>query len=150
MTNLQDLYQDLILDHNKRPRNRGTIDHPALHAQGFNPLCGDRVDIFLTVEGGVIRDVRFDGKGCAISTASASIMTDAVKGRTIEQARALFEQFHDLLTLSSDAPIDAQALGKLAAFSGVRQYPARVKCATLAWHTLNAALKNHDQPISTE
>jgi len=150
MTDLQDLYQELILDHNKRPRNFGTIDHPDCHAQGFNPLCGDRVDIFLMLSGGLIRDVRFEGKGCAISTASASIMTDAVKGKTIEQARALFEKFHDLLTLSSDAPIDADGLGKLAAFSGVRQYPARVKCATLAWHTLNAALNNQAQTISTE
>jgi len=150
MSDLQDLYQELILDHNKRPRNRGRLEHPDHHADGYNPLCGDRVSIDLSMDGQTIRDVKFDGKGCAISTASASLMTDAVKGKTIEHARSMFEKFHELLTDERHAADDGAGLGKLAAFAGVRKYPARVKCATLAWHALHAALEDRAEPVTTE
>lgn len=151
MSDLQDLYQELILDHYKRPRNRGRIENPDGSAEGHNPLCGDRLALTLRLEDGVIRDVRFEGSGCAISTASASIMTEAVKGKTPEQAEALFRRFHALVTGNGTAP-DAAApdLGKLQALLGVRKYPVRVKCATLAWHTLEAALEHRDGVVSTE
>jgi len=148
MPGLDDLYQELILDHNKRPRNRGTLPHPDHTAEGYNPLCGDRVNIEVTMDGDVIADIRFDGDGCAISTASASLMSEAVKGRTLSEARALFERFHELVT--SDGGDDDEALGKLAAFAGVGRFPARVKCATLAWHTLNAALEDKTDAVTTE
>lgn len=150
MSDLMDLYQELILDHNRRPRNRGRLDPCDRHAEGYNPLCGDRVDLFLDLDGDVIREVRFEGNGCAISTASTSLMTEAVKGHTVAEAKVLFEKFHDLVT---GTPVEAEAppaLGKLAAFSGVGAYPARVKCATLAWHTLIAALDRGATVVSTE
>ncbi len=147
MSNLGDLYQELILDHNKRPRNRGRLASCDCHARGHNPLCGDEVDIDVDVEDDIIRDVKFDGSGCAISTASASIMTETVKGKSVDEVKALFEQFHDVVTGETEG--DAAAMGKLFAFSGVGAYPARVKCATLAWHTLIAALAGQDR-VSTE
>lgn len=146
MNDLRDLYQEVILDHSKRPHNRRAIEGPSHLANGRNPLCGDTLVVYLSVEGDQIRDVAFQGEGCAISTASASMLTDAVKGKTVAQARALFESFHHLLT---DAAATPAALGKLAVFSGVREFPVRVKCATLAWHTLMAALDRRES-ASTE
>jgi nitrogen fixation NifU-like protein len=149
---LADLYRDVILDHNRKPRNFGRLDPADASVQGFNPLCGDRLNLSLQLAGDRITDIRFDGQGCAISTASASLMTEAVKGRSRADALALFDRVHRLLT-DDDAP-PADALGKLAALSGVREYPARVKCASLCWHTLVAALKagepNSLPPVSTE
>ena len=145
---LADLYRDVIVDHNKRPRNFGQLEHSNRSAEGHNPLCGDRLKIFLYVEGDLIQDVRFEGKGCAISTASASLMTEAIKGRRLAEVQRLFESVHDMLT-RHDAPVPPE-LGKLVALSGVREYPARVKCASLCWHTLNAALANESAPITTE
>jgi nitrogen fixation NifU-like protein len=145
---LKDLYRDVILDHNRRPRNFGRIDAADTHADGHNPLCGDRLSVFLRMNGNRIEDVRFEGKGCAISTASASLMTEAVKGKDKEAVGQLFEKIHTLLT-QHDAVPDA-GLGKLAALSGVREYPARVKCASLCWHTLNAALDKSASTVSTE
>jgi nitrogen fixation protein NifU and related proteins len=148
MSELRELYQEIILDHNRRPRNFGPLPEANHQAEGYNPLCGDKVTVFLDLEDGRIRGVSFQGAGCAISTASASLMTEALKGRTVEAARALFEEFHDLVT--TGAGEGAPELGKLAVFSGVREFPMRVKCATLAWHTLLAALEEKDQPVSTE
>lgn len=151
MSDLRDLYQEVILDHNKAPRNRGHVDCPTHEAHGFNPLCGDKITVSLKVSAdGTVEDVRFEGNGCAISTASASMMTQAVKGKRVDECLALFESFHDLITKTA-CPVDAaNRLGKLAVFSGVRDYPARVKCATLAWHTLKAAMQGADEPITTE
>jgi nitrogen fixation NifU-like protein len=145
---LADLYRDVIVDHNKRPRNFGRLEQSNRDAEGYNPLCGDRLHIFLDVENDLIRDVRFEGKGCAISTASASLMTEAIKGKRLAEVRHLFEEVHDMLT-RQDAPVPAD-LGKLAALSGVREFPARVKCASLCWHTLNAALARDAAPATTE
>jgi len=145
---LRDLYQEVIFDHYKRPRNLGALGDPSHHAEGHNPLCGDRVTVYLKVEDGIVRDARFEGAGCAIATASASLMTDALKGRTLDEVETLFRGFHDLVT---DEKANASPeLGKLAVLAGVRQFPPRVKCATLAWHTLNAALRHRRQPVSTE
>ncbi|HET9227239.1 MAG TPA: SUF system NifU family Fe-S cluster assembly protein, partial [Thermoanaerobaculia bacterium] len=143
---LRDLYQEVILDHNRAPRNFGTLPGANRESEGHNPLCGDRVKIFLQVEGDRIAGIAFQGSGCAISTASASLMTEALKGRTVEEARSLFHGFHDLLT--ADGTSDG--LGKLAVFAGVREYPIRIKCATLAWHAAQAALDQQDHPVSTE
>jgi nitrogen fixation NifU-like protein len=145
---LTDLYRDVIVDHNRNPRNFGKLEHANRTAEGNNPLCGDRLHVFVEVEGDVIRDIRFECKGCAISTASASLMSEAVKGKRLDDVRHLFEEVHDMLT-RHDAPVPAD-LGKLAALSGVREFPARVKCASLAWHTLNAALVKESQPVTTE
>ena len=145
---LKDLYRDVILDHNKRPRNFGQIEHPDAFANGNNPLCGDRLLVTLKMNGDRIEDIRFEGKGCAISTASASLMTEAVKGKDRATIGRLFEEVHDLLTQQNAVP--AGDLGKLAALSGVREYPARVKCASLCWHTLNAALAHDAAAVSTE
>ena len=145
---LQDLYRDVILDHNKRPRNFGSLDTASAHAEGHNPLCGDRLTVSLRMDGERIEDIRFEGKGCAISTASASLMTEAVKGKDRAAVRALFERVHALLTAPQAAA--AADLGKLAALSGVREFPARVKCASLCWHTLNAALEHGAATVSTE
>jgi nitrogen fixation NifU-like protein len=148
---LNDLYRDVILDHNRRPRNFGTLDPADASVEGFNPMCGDRLTVRLKMAGDRIDDIRFEGQGCAISTASASLMTEAVKGQTRAQALALFERVHNLLT-DDAAPCDE--LGKLAALSGVREFPARVKCASLCWHTLVSALNAPaaDKPgvVSTE
>ena len=146
MSGLNDLYQETILDHSKRPRNKGVLPEPTHTAEGYNPLCGDRLTLQLKVEDGRVAAVAFQGMGCAISTASASLMTDAIKGKTTAEAESTFKKFHDLLTLEHPSTSD---LGKLAVFSGVREYPMRVKCATLAWHTLRAALHGQ-QKASTE
>ncbi|HVO49097.1 MAG TPA: SUF system NifU family Fe-S cluster assembly protein [Steroidobacteraceae bacterium] len=145
---LKDLYRDVILDHNRKPRNFGRLEGADAHADGHNPLCGDRLTVFLKMNGDRIEDVRFEGKGCAISTASASLMTEAIKGKDRARVDELFHQVHTLLT-QHDAAADP-ALGKLAALSGVREFPARVKCASLCWHTLNAALANGAATVSTE
>jgi nitrogen fixation protein NifU and related proteins len=146
-SDLSDLYQETIVDHSKRPRNKGALDHPTHRAEGYNPLCGDRVSIEIKIENGHIAGVGFEGAGCAISTASASLMTEALRGKTPDEAEQTFGKFHDMLTQDG---LPASDLGKLAVFSGVRQYPMRVKCATLAWHTLRAALHGEAQPVSTE
>ena len=151
MSELLDLYQEVILDHNKNPRNFGDLEDANRTAEGYNPLCGDKLELYLKLDGDVIRDVRFEGSGCAISTASASIMTETLKGRTLDEAEALFAGFHELLTGDpSVAATPDAALGKLAVFSGVREFPVRVKCATLAWHTLQAALAGSGEAVSTE
>ncbi len=146
MSDLRDLYQEVIFDHNRHPRNFGPLPEANRHADGFNPLCGDRLTLHLRVEGGVIREARFEGAGCAISTASASLMTEALKGKTEAEAATLFEGFHHMV---KGEPVSVD-LGKLSVLAGVSEFPARVKCATLAWHTLNAALKNEPEPVSTE
>jgi nitrogen fixation NifU-like protein len=150
MSDLRELYQELILDHTKRPRNFGLLETANCQADGYNPLCGDKVTVFLNVENDVVNDIRFQGSGCAISTASASMMTESLKGKTVADAKTLFARFHELLTGKSDQLPDIEALGKLAVFSGVKEFPIRVKCATLAWHTMNAALSHQQQPVSTE
>lgn len=150
MDDLRDLYQEVILDHNKRPRNFGALEGASHQADGHNPLCGDQLSISLVVEDGEVQDVRFEGSGCAISTASASLMTEAVKGKSLEEAERLFSGFHDLLTGDpSQAAQASSELGKLAVFEGVREFPVRVKCATLSWHTLKSALEG-DAAASTE
>jgi nitrogen fixation NifU-like protein len=141
MSDLRELYQEVILDHNKRPRNFGTLDHPSRTARGHNPLCGDRLTLQLGMEGDRIAQVAFEGSGCAISKASASLMTEAIKGHTVAEAEALFERFHALVTAPPDVPVSIEGLGKLAVFAGVREYPARVKCASLAWHTMKNAVE---------
>lgn len=150
MTDLYELYQELILDHNKRPRNFGELDAADREAHGYNPLCGDRITVFLKLEKGVILDISFKGSGCAISTASASLMTESLKGKTLEDAKALFKKFHGLVTEGEDESNEFEGLGKLAVFSGVCQFPARVKCATLAWHTVNAAMDDKHEEVKTE
>jgi nitrogen fixation NifU-like protein len=146
---LQDLYQDVVLDHGRRPRNFGPLEGATHRAEGLNPLCGDHFTVRARVEDGVVRDVRFEGSGCAISKASASVMTGAVKGKTAGEIEALFEKFHRLVTEGPGEEPDP-ALGKLAVFGGVHEYPTRVKCASLAWHALRAALSGAGAPVSTE
>lgn len=149
MNDLRALYQEVIVDHTKSPRNFGVIDHPSHHAEGYNPLCGDKLDVYLQVdEQQRIVALSFVGEGCSISTASASLMTEALQGKTVAEAEAYFKDFHQMLTQADSAA--QQRLGKLAVLAGVNDYPARVKCATLAWHTLDAALHSHKTPISTE
>lgn len=150
MADLSELYQQTIVEHNRSPRNFKTLDRPTHHAQGDNPLCGDRITLELKVDGGVIKEVGFQGSGCAISQASASLMTSAVMGKSPQDAERLFKAFHGMVAGGADAPADPTVLGKLAAFAGVKQFPARVKCANLAWHTLHAALESDGTPISTE
>jgi len=140
MSDLRELYQEVILDHNRRPRNFGAIASPTHHADGHNPLCGDKLSLTLTVENGTVVNAMFQGSGCAISKASASLMTDAIKGKSVAEAETLFEAFHKMVTTPMDQEPDESAVGKLAVFSGVREFPARVKCASLSWHTLMAAL----------
>jgi nitrogen fixation NifU-like protein len=144
---LQSLYQEVILDHNRRPRNFRAIE-PGLKAEGYNPLCGDRLTVYLRIADGRIEDASFQGSGCAISKASASVMTESVKGKTIAEAERLFERFHQMITGELDA--EAGDLGKLAVFAGVRQFPVRVKCASLAWHTLRSAMGARDEVVTTE
>jgi len=146
---LRDLYQEVIFDHNRNPRNFRVMDDADRQVEGFNPLCGDRLTLFLKLDGDVITDASFQGSGCAISTASVSLMTEIVKGKTEAEAETLFTQFHEMTT-GKEENVDLEAIGKLAVLAGVREYPARVKCATLAWHTLDAALKNEASSISTE
>ncbi|MGH7176696.1 MAG: Fe-S cluster assembly sulfur transfer protein SufU [Tepidisphaeraceae bacterium] len=150
MSELDELYQEVILDHTKHPRNFRDMPDATRIADGHNRLCGDKLRLFVKLNGDVITDVSFKGAGCSISTSSASMMTDAIKGKSVEQARELFAKFHHVLTLPLDQAPDVDELGKLAAFGGVRKFPVRVKCATLAWHTLAAALKNDKMPVSTE
>jgi nitrogen fixation NifU-like protein len=147
MSDLTDLYQEVILDHNRRPRNFRTIESPSHHAEGYNPLCGDRLNLYVQVNGDTITDLAFEGSGCAISKASASLMTDALKGKSLAEAHSLFERFHRVVTTPPDQPVED--LGKLSVLAGVREFPVRVKCASLAWHTLKAAL-GREQIASTE
>ncbi len=150
MSDLRELYQEVILDHHKRPRNFHKLEHANRQADGYNPLCGDKVSVYLLIEDGIVRDAAFVGVGCAISTASASMMTECVKGKTEAEAEALFDRFHDLVTDHLPPGADPSALGKLAVFSGVREYPVRVKCASLAWHTMRAALEGSKETVATE
>ncbi|MGB5102593.1 MAG: SUF system NifU family Fe-S cluster assembly protein [Steroidobacteraceae bacterium] len=146
---LKDLYRDVIVDHNRNPRNFRPMPDADAHAEGFNPLCGDRLTLYVKLDGETIRDVAFQGSGCAISVASASLLTESVKGRTVAEAERLFSAMHELLT-HDDSTVDVASLGKLGALSGVREFPARVKCASLCWHTLDAALHREAAPVSTE
>ena len=160
MSELNDLYQEVILDHNRRPHNFRVIEPASAKREGYNPLCGDRLTLYITLDGDVIKDASFQGQGCAISKASASLMTDAIKGKTVPEARQLFEQFHTMITSDPTTPLadlsaEAQSatvdLGKLSVFSGVREFPTRIKCASLAWHTMKAAVAHEtDAPVSTE
>ncbi len=145
---LKDLYQDIIVDHNRSPRNFRRMDNPTRCLQGFNPLCGDKLTLYVQLDGDVIRDVSFEGTGCAISVASASLMTEKLMGMTIGQAEILFDNMHDMLTGNSEP--ESEQLGKLAALAGVKAYPSRVKCASLSWHTLHAVLSNEHDSVSTE
>jgi nitrogen fixation NifU-like protein len=147
---LSDLYQEVVLDHGKRPRNFGPLEGATHRAEGLNPLCGDRLTVWARLEDGKLRDARFEGSGCAISKASASVMTGVVKGKTPAEVDALFERFHRLVTEGPQRGDDEAALGKLAVFGGVHEYPTRVKCASLAWHALRAALAGQGEPVSTE
>ncbi len=150
MNELGDLYQEVILDHNRRPRNFRALEGAPRRAEGYNPLCGDRVTVYLDMEGDRVRDISFQGSGCAISKASASMMTESLKGTTRAEAEALFRVFHSLLTEDHPEKASPEALGKLVVFSGVREFPVRVKCATLAWHTMRAALENRKDIATTE
>jgi nitrogen fixation NifU-like protein len=144
---IDDLYQETIIDHSKRPRNHHPMVDANRQAEGYNPLCGDKLKLYLKMDGDIVQDASFEGAGCAISTASASLMTESLKGKTREEALKLLDKFHQLLTTDTPASRD---LGKLVVFCGVREYPARVKCATLAWHTLKSALDNVPDPVTTE
>lgn len=150
MEDLRELYQQVILDHNKHPRNFKKLDHPSHASEGYNPLCGDRVHIYLQIKDNKIEDISFEGSGCAISKASASVMTTEIKGKSIDEAKQLFERFRRVIMGENSSVADISELGKLAVFSGVREFPIRVKCAALAWHTLLAAIENAKEPISTE
>ncbi len=149
MSELSDLYQEVILDHNRRPRNFRVIESASAKQEGYNPLCGDRLTLYLTLDRDVIKDVAFQGSGCAISKASASLMTEQLKGKTVGQARDLFDRFHAMITSNPETPADD--LGKLSVLAGVREFPTRVKCASLAWHTMKAAVAHEgDGPVTTE
>lgn len=148
MSDLRELYQELILDHHKRPRNCHALADADCDLEGYNPLCGDKLHLYVKMDGDKVADIGFEGSGCAISVASASLMTEAVKGRTVEQAQNLINNFRDMITGNSSA--DPSTLGKTAVLAGVREFPTRVKCATLAWHTLRAALDGQHEPVSTE
>ena len=150
MSALRELYQEVILDHNKSPRNFRKMEDANRKVEGYNPLCGDHYTVYLKIDGDVIKDISFEGAGCAISKASTSVMSAIVKGKTKAEAEALFERFHSLVTGASNGTTEIENLGKLAAFSGVSEFPARVKCATLAWHTLKAALDAKEEVVTTE
>ena len=151
MSELRELYQEVILDHSRKPRNFGPMPDATRQADGHNPLCGDRATVFVRMDGDRLAEVKFQGAGCSISTASASMMTDAVKGKTVAETGDLFERFHRLVTKDAMSREGAdESLGKLAVFSGVSEFPVRVKCASLAWHTLKAALDGDGRPVSTE
>ena len=149
MSDLKELYREVILDHNKHPRNFKELKGANCHAEGFNPLCGDKLTIYVNLDGDIIADISFLGSGCAISKASASLMTDAVKGKTLSEAQQLFREFHQMVT-TDEPTVDEPGLGKLKALSGVHDYPTRIKCASLAWHTLRAAFNNTHEIVSTE
>ena len=148
MFDVRELYQEVIVDHNRNPRNFAKLNDADKTLEGFNPLCGDKLTLYLKINNDQISDITFDGSGCAISVASASLMTDAMKGKTLNEAETLFNQFHHLIT--TDDSYDAAELGKLMALAGVKDYPARVKCASLCWHTLHAALQGKHSPVKTE
>lgn len=150
VSDLRELYQQVIVEHSKKPRNFRELLDATKTAEGFNPLCGDQVTVYVKMDGGILKEVAFKGSGCAISKASASLMTSAVQGKTREESEELFDRFRRMVTSEHGAPVDLESLGKLAVFSGVREFPVRVKCATLAWHTLHAALKGEEEPVSTE
>jgi len=149
MFDLKDLYQEVIVDHNRSPRNFGELAGADRTVEGYNPLCGDKLNLYVKFDGNRIGDVKFDGSGCAISVASASLMTEALKGRTRAEAEQIFNEFHELLT-ARELPEDFEKLDKLAALAGVRDYPTRIKCATLCWHTLHSALEGNDETVTTE
>jgi len=149
MSELSELYQQVILDHNKKPRNFRKLETANHTAEGYNPLCGDQLTVYLNLEDDLVKEVGFEGSGCAISKAAASMMTQAVKGKSKEQAETLFKEFHSMVTGELDADTQENSLGNLKIFAGVREFPVRVKCATLAWHTMHAALHQQDQ-VSTE
>jgi len=148
MFDIKDLYQEIIVDHNRSPRNFGKLDDADKTLEGFNPLCGDKLILYLKTDGQKINDIAFDGSGCAISVASASLMTDAMKGKSLAEAETLFNEFHNLITTDDD--FDTEHLGKLVALAGVKDFPARVKCASLCWHTLHSAIQGDGTPVSTE
>jgi len=150
MSELRELYQSVILDHNKRPRNFRQPEGANRSADGDNPLCGDKLTVYLAVKDGVVEDAGFIGSGCAISKASASLMTEAIKGKRVEEVEKLFAGFHQLVTAPPTAEVESAGLGKLAVFTGVREFPVRVKCATLAWHTMRSALAQGGAPATTE
>ena len=150
MSDLRELYQEVIVDHNRNPRNFHENAAATRKIEGYNPLCGDKLTLFLEMDGDVIKDISFVGTGCAISMASASLMTEALKGKTEAQARTIFDRFHTLVTQDKGGAVDEDQLGKLAIFAGVREFPTRVKCATLAWHTLQAALEGNKESVTTE
>ena len=147
---LKELYQQVILDHNKSPRNFRKMENASSQAEGYNPLCGDHIDVYVLVEDGIVKDVSFNGEGCAISKASASVMTSMLKGKTKEETEKLFNKFHDLVTGKLGDDPEVEDLGKLAVFAGVQEFPIRVKCASLAWHTLMSALANNENKVTTE
>jgi nitrogen fixation NifU-like protein len=150
MSELRELYQQVILDHNRSPHNFGKLENADRSQEGYNPLCGDHLQVHLKLDGDTIQDISFEGSGCAISKASASLMTAALKGTSRSQAEQLFADFHALVTTPSDTPVNTDKVGKLAVLAGVREFPMRVKCATLAWHTMKAALDGDTEAISTE
>lgn len=148
MFDIKELYQEVIVDHNRSPRNFGKLEDADRMLEGYNPLCGDKLTLYINTDGDKISDIAFDGSGCAISVASASLMTDAMKGKTLQEAENLFNEFHSLITTDDD--VDMDLLGKLAALAGVKAYPARVKCASLCWHTMHAVIQGNDTPVHTE
>ena len=150
MNDLRELYQQVILDHNKNPRNYREMPNATSKIEGYNPLCGDKVTVYVKLEDDLVKDVAFQGTGCAISTASASLMTESLKGKTRAEAEAIFREFHDLITGKSDEADAEERLGKLAVFGGVREFPVRIKCASLPWHTFHAAVEGEDKTVSTE
>jgi nitrogen fixation NifU-like protein len=150
MSDLRELYQQVIIEHSRNPRNFKELEGASHSAEGYNPLCGDQITVYLVLEGERVKDIAFKGSGCAISKASASLMTTVVKGKTRAEAEETFDRFRAMVTSGREAEIDEEALGKLAVLSGVREFPVRVKCATLAWHTLHAALEGKGEPVSTE
>ena len=150
MDELRDLYQATILDHNRKPRNFRAMDSPNRQAEGHNPVCGDQLVVFVELADGRVRDITFQGTGCAISVASASLMTDHTRGKTVDEIEAEFDRFHAMVTSPPNSPVDTSDLGKLAVFSGVREFPVRIKCASLAWHTLRAAIHQDEDVARTE
>jgi nitrogen fixation NifU-like protein len=151
MFSLGDLYQQVIIDHTKAPRNFGKLEPCNHDAEGFNPLCGDQLHVYLQINAdNIIEDMKFEGQGCSISTASASLMTEALKGKSVEDFEKMFTAFHDMATADMDAEVDEETLGKLAVLAGVKEFPSRIKCATLCWHTVKAAIENADEPVRTE
>ena len=150
MFDSQELYQEIVMDHNRRPRNFGSMTDSTATSEGFNPLCGDQITLFLKVTEDVVEDISFEGVGCAISKSSASMMTEGVKGKSVEEALTVFEAFREMITAKSDGSKDSEILGDLEILKGVAQYPTRIKCATLSWHTLQAALQGTEKDISTE